>query len=298
MGEDGAFYIHNFPASSARADRIEQLLSSRKAFDVDDFKAAQLDLRDLRAAEVLPDLLEILRSSGDDRVQLAVALLDGWDFEAQIDAAPPCLYYPFLDRIWARKFMRQIIDDPVIHAVPTAAPGLTRFDVGHFLAPGSPWLAHREQLIETVCQVMADVVDSVSATLGDDPASWRWGDLHQVAFSHRLAKHPPWAGMEVGPDPIGGSATTLGMAMHMGPGPGRAKAGEVPCRVYHGPAFRLVVDMADPERVQFVIAGGNGGRTSSPFATDHYATWLNGGYFTVSLVREEIDVHETWVLSP
>ena len=102
--------------------------------------------------------------------------------------------------------------------------------------------------------------------------------------------------MHAGPDPIGGSSTTLGMAMHMGPGPGRAQDGEIPCRVYHGPAFRLVVDLADPEHVHFVIAGGNGGRADSPFSTNQYPHWLAGEYLTVSYLREELTEHTIWKL--
>ena len=298
MGERGPFYIHNFPASSDRADRIDEILAAGQNFTTADFQAAQLDLKDLRAARLLPDLLAVLADSENPDVQLACAVLQAWDGHATVDAAAPCLFYPFIDRIWPRKFMRKVLDEPVLRAIPTAAPGLSRFEVEHFLAPGNPWQAHRDVLVEVVATTMAEVVSAVRQQLGADVDQWRWGDLHQIAFQHRLAGHEPWQGMQVGPDPIGGSATTLAMAMHLGPGPGRAKTGEVPCRVYHGPAFRLVVDLADPMHVQFVIAGGNGGRAGSPFATNLYAAWLAGEFVTVSLLRDELDVHATWTLEP
>ena len=86
--------------------------------------------------------------------------------------------------------------------------------------------------------------------------------------------------------------------MHMGRGPGQTDAGEVPCRVYHGPAYRLVVDLGDTSQARFVIAGGNGGRAGSPIAINHYPTWLAGNYFTLELARERIDTVETWSFSP
>ena len=101
------------------------------------------------------------------------------------------------------------------------------------------------------------------------------------------------------PDAVTGSSTTVGMAVFRGAGPGRPDQPDgPPCRVYHGPAFRLVVDLADPQHCQFVIAGGNGGRPDSPFIADHYPTWLRGGYFTVSLRRDEIDVYGRWQIEP
>jgi acyl-homoserine lactone acylase PvdQ len=84
------------------------------------------------------------------------------------------------------------------------------------------------------------------------------------------------------------------MAMHMGKGPGKTNESEVPCRVYHGPAYRLVVDLADPQSAKFVIAGGNGGRVDSEFCLNQYATWLKGQYFTLKLKREEVDEHTVW----
>ena len=65
MEERGDFYIHNFPTHSARADRIKQLLDEGSDFTVDQFCNMQLDLMDLRAKEILPDLIELLRASED-----------------------------------------------------------------------------------------------------------------------------------------------------------------------------------------------------------------------------------------
>ncbi len=296
MGETGPYYVHNFPTHSARADRITEILEAGSTFTVDDFKNAQLDLTDLRARVLLPDLLDILEESTDANVRLAHRLLSDWDCRAHAKASAPCVFYTFQDRLWARKFMRSVLADPLLDAIPAAAPGLNLFDIGNFLKPDNPWSAHAQELKTTVHQVMADVVEAVKQTLGEDTAKWQWGDLHQIQFSHRLVKHQAWQDMHAGPDPIGGSSTTLGMAMHMGPGPGRAQDGEIPCRVYHGPAFRLVVDLADPDHVHFVIAGGNGGRADSPFSTNQYPHWLAGEYLTVSYLREELTEHTIWKL--
>ena len=82
--------------------------------------------------------------------------------------------------------------------------------------------------------------------------------------------------------------------MHMGKGPGKASENEVPCKVFHGPAYRLVVDLADHQHAKFVIAGGNGGRTDSDFSMNQYATWLKGEFFTLNLKREEVEEHTVW----
>ena len=294
MGEAGDFYIHNFPIHSARADRIRELLAQQQKFTVDDFCQMQLDLRDLRAREMLPDLLTQLRDSDDANVQLAVSLLEQWDGTADVDSAAACVYYPLLDRYWPGRFMAAALNEDLLKLLPGAAPGLNRFDIASFTQQHSPWAPHHELLRRVLREEVSVTVANVKTALGEDSQRWRWGDLHKVQFAHRLHKQPAWQAMNVGPDEIGGSPSTLAMAMHMGKGPGQTDPEEIACRVYHGPAYRLVVDLADTRQARFVIAGGNGGRAGTDLAVNHYAAWLAGDYFTLRLAREDIDVVESW----
>ena len=43
-----------------------------------------------------------------------------------------------------------------------------------------------------------------------------------------------------------------------------------------------------------MIASGNSGRPGSKHVTDHFATWLRGEHHTVSLLRDELTIEETW----
>ena len=293
MGEEGEFYIHNFPTHDSRADRIREFLVENKKFDMSDFCEMQLDLKDLRAKSILPDLIKVLASSTNEDVKLAVKILNAWNCDATIDSAGPCIFYPFLDRFWPRKFMYKVLADDLINILPLGAPGLNRFDISTFLK-NKFWRTYESSLLSTIEEEMAIVVKRVKKSLGDDSSKWRWGDLHKIQFKHSLNKFDYWKELHLGPDEIGGSPTTLGMAMHMGKGPGKTEDDEIPCRVYHGPAYRLVVDLNDPEHAKFVIAGGNGGRADSKFCLNHFATWLKGDYFTLNFNREEINESFIW----
>ena len=55
-----------------------------------------------------------------------------------------------------------------------------------------------------------------------------------------------------------------------------------------------MVDLADPDHCRFVIASGNSGRPGSRHATDHFDTWLKSEHYTVTLLRDELTVEETW----
>ena len=293
MGEDGEFYIHNFPTHNSRAERIREFLGKNKKFSVNDFCKMQLDLKDLRAKALLPDLIKVLSPSSNEDIRLALKILKEWNCEATKDSVGACIFYPFLDTFWQRKFMHEVLEDDLINTLPLGAPGLNRFEIGSFLKDKF-WKTHESSLISVIEGEIKTIVKRVKKSLGNDPSKWRWGDLHKIQFKHSLNKFDHWQELNLGPDEIGGSPTTLGMAMHMGKGPGQTKEDEIPCRVYHGPAYRLVVDLNDPEHAKFVIAGGNGGRPDSKFCLNHYSTWLKGDYFTLNLTRDEIDESFTW----
>ena len=298
MGSAGDYPIHNFATHDSRAKRIEALLEEKiqsqknVKFTVEDFTNMQLDLLDFKAQELVPDILTSLNAPiagvpPDDNLQDAIELLSNWDFSATITSKPACIYYPLMERRPHLRFIKSVLGtSPAIETLSAVAPALSRFAIHDFMAKGSPWLAHRDTLNAIIQEEVIAIVKYLKTNYGDD---WTLGKIHQIRFGHSLRKHAPWQHMEIGPDPIGGSPTTLAMAMHNPSAPGKVEQ-----EVYHGPAFRWVIDMADPLRFKFVIAGGNGGRSDSEHISDHYDAWRHGNYFDMSLVRNEITVNDHW----
>ena len=289
LGDTAPFPIHTFAANSARADRIAELVGDRTGFTAADFEAMQADLKDLRAAALVPEFLPFIENTGDHRLDVVHRMLADWDCRAESSSPAAAVHYTFLDRMWHCRFLvRSLGRDFAVQ--PAAAPSLNRVEPRYYHGPA--W--DQELLTETIREVYRGVHDDLVRELGA-PQMWRYGAIHQVHFWHTLHRRAPWEDMQVGPVPFGGSGTTLAMAMHMGRGPGKDPSADgVPQRVFHGPAFRLVVDLADPDHCRFVIAAGNSGRPGSRHVTDHFETWLKGEHHTVALLRDELTVEETW----
>ncbi|MEM7221145.1 MAG: penicillin acylase family protein [Pseudomonadota bacterium] len=297
MGSRGAFPIHNFPVNPARADRIRELLDTGESFTSADFEAMQADLKDLAAIRALPDVLALLAETQDPDLQMAARLLGRWDGHATPASAAACLYYAFQDLFWPGRFMHTVLGDDALKVLPSGAPGLNLWNVARFLEPGSPWTTDRSLLVKTVCDAMRQAVTNVRRELGDDEAEWRWDALHQVAYAHALAGQPDWSHLQQGPDGVGGSANTLAMAAHAGSGPGsERRPGEPAFRVWLGPAYRLVVDLAQPEQSRFVIGGGNSARPDSQLTTNQYPSWLENRHHDLYWDRARLEVHDLWVV--
>ena len=284
MGQD-FFPIHTFPAHHARSSRIRELLTSHSGkFSPSDFEEMQLDLLDIRARETVPHIIACLTEQSSE-IQLAKELLSAWDFRADTSSKAASIYYPFLDKLWPIQFLHRVLKDDLVLSIADVAPTLSAFELSAFTAPGSPWQKYRTELNETICSTVRGVVKSIVEEFGEICS---FGELQQISFRHSLSKYPDWSHMKLGPDPLGGSGTTLAMAMHAVKKKTAGASEKI--TVEHGPVFRWIVDLADPRHLRFVTSNGNGGRVDSPFIGDHYTHWLEGDYYDLSLVRKEIKV--------
>ena len=279
-----AFPIHTYHAPSARADRIFELLGTQKVFTTQDFKDMQYDLTDVSARELIPGILRMLADTQDPAAIKGRDILADWDCRALPGSAGAAVYYVMNELRWPIRFMRAALeaegkDSKLVNILKYMA-GFNWFKVEDFLNADSPWHQHETLLKNTLANAMRDAVNWLNDNLGEDASQWRWGDIHTISFGSSLRKHETWQNMTVGPEPIGGSANTLNMAMHTGRGP---------YNVHHGPVFRMVVDLADPTRSSFVMAGGNSARADSKHAKNLYPLWLAGDYVTIHLERDAVE---------
>ncbi len=308
MGDTGLFPIHNFPASPARANRIferlQQSVEEKQLWSAAGFEALQVDYVDTYARQHLPDILQFLQcdeqEDQDGLIARAGTILGSWDIRSNPESSGACVFYSFMHRAWHLDFLKKSLeldglDASLISVLPLGAPGLNRFSISDLMKPDSPWLAHTALLKSVVQSHMVQTMQNLISELGNNPDDWQWGTLHKIHFWHSLRKFDHWSHMQIGPEAIGGSATTLRMAVHMGEGPAAERgSGESAFRVYHGPAYRLVVDLADPGHPRFVAASGNSGRAESQHIDDHFSTWLAGEMYTLSLDPEELDIQTEW----
>jgi len=84
-------------------------------------------------------------------------------------------------------------------------------------------------------------------------------------------------GLNRGPFPKAGDGMTVNLA---------AFSLEEPFAAMAGPSYRQVLDLADPEHSQWIVAGGVSGDPRSPHYADQLPLWLAGQYCEMRLEPE------------
>ncbi|MCB8839472.1 penicillin acylase family protein [Aurantimonas sp. VKM B-3413] len=267
----------------SRAERIKAVLREDPAHSLEAAGRLQNDVVSLPAVR----LSRLLTSDGvkagaTGDAAAALDLLAGWDGALAAGSAEAALF-----EVWWMKHLRpallaKMAPDAKVRAL--LQPGHAESLLALLEAPdarfGSEPIAARDHMLaETLAAAFADC----RRRLGEDPAGWRWGDLHQAYFEHAATslRKEGEAGWDVGPLPLGGSRST---PMHAG-----YRMSDF--RVIAGASVRLVMDVGDWDASICVNAPGQSGDPASPHYGDLAPLWATGGYvpllYSESRIAEE-----------
>ena len=232
-----------------RARRVRQLLGTGK-LSAADFAAMQVDTMSSFAQQVLPALLARPRRAG--LAGQAAALLAGWDGRMAMDLPQPLIF-----NAWIQRFERVAMER---NHIPANASRPWADMVAWLLGPaGAAWCGG--DCGPLLDQALDEALPPLAARFGPDPSAWHWGDLHVATFADPVL---PFLSQHI-PQP--GDDTTIFR--------GGSRAGSF--ESVHGPGFRGVYDLADPDRSLFIATPGQSGYPLSPHVRDLMGRWRDGG---------------------
>ncbi len=273
--DDYRYRLYGAWAPGYRAARIDETLRNADAFDADQGRALQLDVRNLRAVALAPVIIARLAGTDDADARLLRDLLAGWDHEYRLDSPAPAAFETFVAE-WQRRIAQERFPARLVPLVRGSGGIAARLLSGD--DPG--WFAPDADLDALVAETAAAAVAALRERHGQDPAGWAWGNVHRVHLRHPLS-NPANAGLfDLGPVPIVGGADTL-CNTGVGPAPG--------CEAVGGVEYRIVVDFAEPGRFLAIQNAGNSGQPGSPHYGDQFAAWISGAYRTVRLDRAGVE---------
>ena len=267
-----------------RARRIAQLLTERERHTRTTFARMQVDTASLPAAALVPRLLRLAPSG--ERQEDALRLLGGWDFDLSAESPAAALYEVWATHI-ARRALRPVLGEELyVHFhgrrqwtnafLYQVLPGLLDY-------PTALWFgAHGGEARDRLLREALDAaLDELTATLGEEMASWRWGDLHTIRFAAGMAGIPELRGLlTAGELPLGGDEQTVLQGMYE---PERSY------RVVVAPSWRMIVDLSDLDASVGVLAPGQSGHPASPHFSDLLEPWASGEHHPLPFSRRAVE---------
>lgn len=269
----------------SRAERIHAVLGDSPAHGLADACALQNDLYSRSAARNCAVIAAVTLRTAD--ALAAQAHLAGWDHFCHATSSQAALHEVWITRHLKPALYRAFGADDALIAL--LQPGDVQSVTDLLERPGNWFPADAEaRLADILDQTLAAAWADCTATLGDNPAGWEWGALHQLALTHALAPVcPDIEGFHLEPMKLGGSGST----------PMYAAYRPMDFATITGPSVRMVVDVGGWDNSLFINLPGQSGDPSSSHYTDLQQGWLTGGYKPLHYSRAAVDaVTETLIV--
>lgn len=263
-------------AAPHRFLRIEQRLTAKQRFTIDDFRSIQHENTSLPALA----LREVV-ASVDLPAELAPygKLLTDWDGVLSREAQAGPLYAVWLQELRNAMFAERVPADARLERSDLRSISVLLSQLSEPQEPfwGSQPRQKRDDLVRAT---LAAAVARTKELLGNDSSTWAWGKLHTAIFEHPLAGlGPEYAkALNLGPVARPGDVHTPNNTRH-----------DDTFRQVHGASYRHVLDLADWDRGLATSTPGQSGQPGSPHYGDLLPQWAEGEYFPLAYSRAKVE---------
>lgn len=242
-------------AEPYRAERIREMLLAKEKLSLEDMKAIQLDQKSLLYRDFRP-VLELLNPLSERSRAWRERLL-AWDGTMAVgseEALAFALWYTELTRLPEREVGEAHWDEPR-YLLKAIREGDQNCD--------QPETGYPETCLDFAALALERALDRKEALRARS-----WGEAHRAIFPHAVLTHTPLKRLTDRAVPFGGDRYTANV------GPFDPKT----LRMTHGPSYRQIVDLSDPEASLFVHPMGQSGHFLSPRYADLLPLWARGEY--------------------
>jgi penicillin amidase len=266
-----------------RALRLDEALANDGSLTRDEIQLLQGDSLSTWTRQVLPYVLAL--NPEDPILFQAIGQLRAWDGNATRDSSPAALFEVFRLHLAQRTF-----EDEMGEKLFEKAIGQSMVALLNLLEdPSSAWFDDRrtpevEDREMILLLALADAVDELMESQGEDMTGWRWGDLHRATFENQSLGQSGIAPIERifnrGPVEVDGLGDTLNATSY--------DLAE-PFDVNWVPSYRQIIDLADFARSVSVHTTGQSGHPFHPHYDDMIDLWRNIQLHPMLWARSDVE---------
>ncbi|MFO7708675.1 MAG: penicillin acylase family protein [Desulfobacterales bacterium] len=287
--DDYPHYIGTWYSPDYRFRRIREMLDGKDRLSVEDFRRMQADWKSAMVADMRPDITASLERAQDLSAleKRCSQILAAWDGVMTPDSAAAAVFEVFCVNLLPNLLADELGDDlfqdflDQKQVVDLAVQRLWR-DKASAWYDNVATADRREGFDDVVRKSFADAVAWLQKKLGDDPAAWHWGDIHQLTLNHPLGSVKVLDrvfSLNRGPYPAGGAKHTVS--------PYQYKYTD-PYKVYHGASHRHIYTPEDWDASLTVIPTGTCGVPASPHYCDQTALYLENRYHPDHFSKDKV----------
>ncbi|MBT6208807.1 MAG: penicillin acylase family protein [Woeseia sp.] len=254
-------------SASWRYNRLWEVLSSQSEHTMEDSAALQRDYKSLMAIQTIKLIPNAAGGPGAD-------LLRKWDGVMHPNSSAGAYF-----AIWYYRHLRPALAKVLLPDEPELVADM---DTNGVLR-----LMQEERAQSAVAASLETAFDETTRSLGSEPDNWRWGDIHEIRFTHPLlsfADSDLADSMNYPAYPRGGGGYTTNNTSF--------SASDMLVRA--GASYRQVIDVGNWDAATMTNAPGQSGDPRSPFYDNLLKGWAEEEAFPLLYSRESILENESF----
>jgi penicillin amidase len=292
--EDYPYYFSSHLSPSYRQRRLNTLLDAPGLKSAEDHWRFQRDTLNLMAKTITPIIIRALQDQEETRT--LTRILMKWDFQDDPDSPAPTVFQAVYSRFARLVFEKKLGPELAATYLNNWYFWQERLQA-MVLEEKSPWFEPlepgrvREAIDNLFRRAAQDVLKDLTPKLGT-PENWLWGKMHRLELVSPVRRTGVGKGLlGGGSHPMGGSGETLYRAIYNF---------NQPFNVVESASLRMVVDLADQDKVLAVLPGGVTARVFDPHTTDQIKAFMTGEkrywWFSDQAIQEH--TRHTLILRP
>ena len=256
------YYYFNDGYDTYRSRVINTFFRSKEKFNIQDFKDLHNNNYNLKAAEILPQMITSIE--GVDLNEKERDVLDeikSWDYYNDIGKTGPIIW-----SIWSRDLYRLVWDEMQGDSLAMESPYI--FQTINMLKnyPNDEFMdiidtPKKETAQDLFLISFKDTVEHL-----DNLEESNWGDYKGTYVGHLLQGLPAFSRLNL---PIGGDGGIVNATSRN-----------------HGPSWRMIVEMSSPPQAIGIYPGGQSGNPGSKYYDNFIDDWAAGTYMQLYFLQD------------
>ncbi len=284
--DDYPYYYSGHFSPHYRYQRLHEVFNTNKKFAAQDLWDLILDVKNMQAEKFNPILVAALEK--EEQTQDIAEILKNWNHTDDIQEVGASIYHVLYNEL-----LYLLLDDELPDGLEDMYWDNLYYwsqRLDSLMLSNHPFIDNNttpqtETLPDLIIQAGLNTKKILREKLGNSPQDWTWGKLHTVYFYSPIRQKGFGSGF-LGAEllPKQGSTQTLNRG-------GYAKTKDHAFETSWFSSFRLVADMADPEKCMGVVSGGSAARIFHPYYKSQLEAWKTNVWIPYWFSQEKIIEH-------
>ncbi|SDH88525.1 penicillin acylase family protein [Winogradskyella thalassocola] len=265
VDETYPYYVFNDGYETYRNRVINDFFNSKDKFSVQDFKDLHNNNYNLKAAEIVPYMLEHMDSSGLTEEEKAIYdEIKTWQFNNDINEVGPSIFRQWYGKLYDMVWDEFDVEDTALtqpYTYQTIYLLKNKGDDAFMDIVDTPETETAKDLFLLAFKAAASRLIEIKAEKGD----YTWVTYKATHASHLLQGLPAFSVFDI---PIGGDRSIVNATSED-----------------HGPSWRMIVEMTSPPTAFGIYPGGQSGNPGSKYYDNFIDDWAAGKYHSLNFLQ-------------